>query len=51
MTSKPESDFNFEHKSAFFNSENLRDIPVFMVRGQLDAHFIEWSKMVEASMD
>jgi predicted phosphodiesterase len=51
VTSKPESDFSFEHKSAFFDTENLRGIPVFMVRGQLDAHYIEWSEMVEASMD
>jgi hypothetical protein len=42
--------FTFDDKRSYMSSENLKDVPVFVTRGNLDSATLHWSAMVEASM-
>jgi hypothetical protein len=42
--------FTYEEKHHFFDTPNLKNIPVYVTRGNLDAQYLSWSQMVEASM-
>lgn len=50
LATAPAEEFSFVQKAAYFDSDNLRGIPVYSVRGNLDAQNVSWNQMVEASM-
>jgi hypothetical protein len=47
---QPGEIFTFSNKQLFFDKDGLRDLPVYVVRGSEDAHYMSWSSLVEASM-